>query len=120
MWFKCIKCKESRFVVSKRICKGYRVLILNLIKEVRSVSLGLFIKDNNNTRMVSLILSFPTRVPLSRLAFKHKKRLITHNSVSKYCNLKGTLLLVITAFPFLKLDCFVPLFSICTALEVFK
>jgi hypothetical protein len=116
MWFKCVKGKESRFVIPKWICKGYRVLIFNLVKEVRSISLGLFIKNDNNTRVILLILCTTTSVSLSRLPFKHKKRLAALNSICKDRNLKGTLLLVMPTLSLLKTNCLIPLFGICTAL----
>jgi hypothetical protein len=117
MWFKCVKSKELRFAISKWICRSSRVLIFNLVKEVRSVSLGLLIKNNNNSRVILLILYTTTSVSLSRLLFKHKKKLATLNSIYKDCNLKGTLLLVMLTLPLLKIDCPIPPLSIRTTLE---
>ena len=120
MWFKGIKGEKSRFVVPKWIYRGYRVLILDLIKEVRSISLSLFIKDNNNTRVILLILYTTTSITFPRLSFKHQKRLITLNSIYKDRNLKSTLPLIIPTFALLKTDCLVSLLGVYTALEKLK
>ena len=120
MQFKGIKGKKSRFVIPKWICKGSRVLIFNLVKEVRSISLSLFIKNDNNTRIILLILCTTISVSLPKLLFKHKKRLVTLNFICKDCNLKSTLLLVILTFALLKTNCPVSFFSISAALKKLK
>jgi hypothetical protein len=111
VWFECVKSKELRFAILKWICRSSRVLIFNPVKEVGSVSLGLLIKNDNNSRVILLILCTTTSVSLSRLPFKHKKRLATLNSICKDCNLKGTLPLVMPTLPLLKTDCPVPLLA---------
>jgi hypothetical protein len=92
-------------------------LIFNLVKEVESVSLGILIKNNNNSRVILLILCTTTSVSLSRLPFKHKKRLATLNSIYKDYNLKGTLLLIMLTLPLLEMDYSIPPLGIRTTLE---
>jgi hypothetical protein len=115
--FKGIEGEKSRFVIPKWICRGSRVLIFNLVKEVRSISPSLLIKNDNNTRMILLILRTTTSVSLPRLPFKHKKRLATLNSICKDRNLKSTLPLVVPAFALLKTNCPISLLSVSTALK---
>jgi hypothetical protein len=117
MWFKGIEGEKSRFVIPKWIYRGSRVLIFNLVKEVRSISLSLLIKNDNNTRMILLILYIMTSVSLPRLPFKYKKRLVILNSIYKDHNLKSTLPLIMLVFALLKTNYPISLLSISMALK---
>jgi len=59
-------------VVSERICKCSKVLIFDLIEEVRSISLSLVIKNNNYARVILLSFGLLTAISF-RLALKHEE-----------------------------------------------
>jgi hypothetical protein len=119
VWYKDVKGKESRLVISKRVCRCYKVLIFDLVKKVGSVSPSLFIKYNHYARIIPLSLCLPTVVPV-RLPFKHKEGLATEYAICEYTNLKCTLAFVVFAFAFLDANCLVSPFGICTAFEVLE
>ena len=59
-------------MVSERIYKCNKVLIFDLVEEVRSISLSLVIKNNNYARVI--LLSFGLLIAISfRLALKYKE-----------------------------------------------
>jgi len=59
-------------VVSERICRCSRVLIFDLVEEVRSISLSLVIKNNNYARVILLSFGLPTAISF-RLALEHEE-----------------------------------------------
>ena len=77
------------------------VLMFYLIEEVRSISLSLFVKGNNNIRVILLTLCFMSRVSNARFPSKDQKRLISGDSIYKDSNLERKLPLIVAAFPLL-------------------
>jgi len=59
-------------VVSEQICKCNKVLIFDLVEEVRSISLSLVIKNNNYAKVILLSFSLPIAISF-RLALKYKE-----------------------------------------------
>ena len=106
-------------MVSERIYRCSEVLIFDLVKEVRSISPSLVIKNNNYARVILLSFGLPTAISF-RLTLKHEEWLASWNAISKYSDLESALAFVMSAFAFFDADYSVSLFGVCTAFEVLE